>query len=74
MKQKSKFLTFLLSFVPGISHFYLGFFERGLIFLFLFGGVSVGSIFMWSLSNWDGFVPIGLGGGEIGRASCRERV
>ena len=65
MKQKSKFLTFLLSFVPGISHFYLGFFERGLIFLFLFGGVSVGSIFMWSLSNWDGFVPIGLGGGAV---------
>ena len=65
MKRKSKFLTFLLSFIPGISHFYLGLFERGLIFLFLFGGVSLGSSFMWSLTNWNGFVPLGLGGGAV---------
>ncbi|HZK33138.1 MAG TPA: hypothetical protein VFC60_01440 [Tissierellaceae bacterium] len=65
MKRKSKFITFLLSFIPGIAHFYLGLFERGLIFLFLFGGVSLGSIFMWQFTYWNGFVPLGLGGGAV---------
>lgn len=65
MNRKSKFITFLLSFLPGMSHFYLGLFERGLIFLFLFAGVSLGSIFMWQFTYWGGFVPLGLGGGAL---------
>lgn len=65
MREKSKFITFILSFIPGMSHFYLGFFERGLVFLFLFGGVAAGSFFMLALSNWFAWVPIGLGGGAI---------
>lgn len=65
MKEKSKFLTFLLSFIPGMSHFYLGLFERGLIFLFSFGAIGVGSIFMLMFTYWDGFIPLGLGGGAI---------
>lgn len=64
MREKSKFLTFLLSFIPGLSHFYLGIFERGLIYLLLFGGLTIGSIFMYEVS-WDGFAVLGLGGGVI---------
>ncbi|HHX75234.1 MAG TPA: hypothetical protein GX699_10070 [Firmicutes bacterium] len=33
MKRKSKFTVFILSFIPGLSHLYLGFFHRGYIFL-----------------------------------------
>lgn len=44
MRQKSKFITFLLSFIPGLSHFYLGYADRGLIYLIIFGGLGVGTI------------------------------
>lgn len=43
-KNKSKFLAFILSFVPGLAHIYLGLFERGAIYLFLTGGLIFGSI------------------------------
>lgn len=46
MKQKSKFTTFLLSFIPGLSHFYLGYPERGLIYLIIFGAIGLGSFIM----------------------------
>lgn len=36
MREKSKFITFILSFLPGLSHFYLGFPNRGLIFTIVF--------------------------------------
>lgn len=39
MREKSKFITFLLSFIPGLSHFYLGFADRAVIFLMIFFGV-----------------------------------
>lgn len=45
MKKKSKFLTFLLSFVPGLGHIYLGLFQRGLVFLLATAFVIVGGIF-----------------------------
>lgn len=35
---KSKFLTFLFSMVPGLGHFYLGFFFRGLLLMAAFFG------------------------------------
>lgn len=44
MRPKSKFMTFLLSFLPGLSHLYLGYMERGFIYLILFGGLCVGSV------------------------------
>lgn len=40
MKEKGKFTTFLLSFIPGLSHLYLGFGDRAVIFFM----VSLGAI------------------------------
>lgn len=56
MKQKSKFKTFILSFVPGLSHFYLGFADRGTIFLLIFGMICLGSLVLYTISNSDIFV------------------
>lgn len=36
---KSKFLTFLLSFCPGLGHMYLGYMRRGTSFMLMFFGV-----------------------------------
>lgn len=44
MKEKSKFITFILSFIPGLSHFYIGFADRGLIFLMVFLGAIMGAL------------------------------
>lgn len=41
MKRKSKFLTFVLSFVPGLGHIYLGKSKRGGTFLFGFIGACI---------------------------------
>ncbi|MGI6605441.1 MAG: hypothetical protein ACOX2X_00030 [Peptococcia bacterium] len=38
MKKKSKFVTFILSFLPGLSHLYVGYKERAIIFFVLFFG------------------------------------
>jgi hypothetical protein len=40
--KKSKLLTFILSFLPGLSHLYLGFPDRALIFFGVFAGVCMG--------------------------------
>lgn len=42
MKEKSKFITFLLSFLPGLSHFYLGFSDKAVVFLMVFFGTILG--------------------------------
>ena len=42
MREKSGFITFMLSFIPGLSHFYLGLRERALIFMMVFFGAIVG--------------------------------
>ncbi len=65
MRTKSKFITFLLSFIPGLSHFYLGYPDRGAIYLFLFGGVTVGSIGMNILTYSDFFIVTLFGGAGI---------
>lgn len=44
MKNKSKFIAFILSAIPGLAHFYIGLRERALIFFMLFGGLSLGSV------------------------------
>ena len=41
MKKKSKFLTFMLSFVPGLGHIYLGFAARGALFFSAAAGVGI---------------------------------
>lgn len=45
MKKKSKFLTFLLSFIPGLGHMYLGLIQRGLVFFLATGFVVLGGMF-----------------------------
>jgi TM2 domain-containing membrane protein YozV len=44
MNSKSKFVTFILSFIPGLSHLYLGFSKRALIFFALCLGAIFGAI------------------------------
>lgn len=61
MKRKSKFMTFLLSFIPGLSHFYLGYADRGLIYLIIFGALCIGSIGLAVISYTDQFLVILLG-------------
>ena len=65
MKQKSKFLTFILSFIPGLSHFYLGYPDRGLIYLILFGAIVIGSFGLGFLTSGGVFAVLLLGGGSI---------
>lgn len=45
MKKKSKFLTFLLSTVPGLGHMYLGMTQRGLVFFLATAFVVMGGFF-----------------------------
>ncbi|NLY86281.1 MAG: hypothetical protein GX077_08025 [Tissierellia bacterium] len=58
MRQKSKFITFLLSFVPGLSHFYLGFVDRGFIYLLVFGMLCAGSIGLAIITNAEEFLML----------------
>jgi hypothetical protein len=50
---KSKFITFILSFIPGLSHFYLGVKDRAVIFLVLFFGAIFGTVGMVALTHID---------------------
>ncbi len=45
MKKKSKLITFLLSFVPGLGHIYLGLLQRGIVFLLATAFVLIGGFF-----------------------------
>lgn len=65
MKKKSKFITFILSFLPGLSHFYLGYADRGLIYLIIFGGLGVGSIGLTVLSGVEAFMALFIIGASI---------
>lgn len=63
MKNKSKFLTFILSFIPGLSHFYLGVFERGAIYLFISAGLIFGPIILQQMFYFgDGPFLLALAG------------
>jgi hypothetical protein len=50
MKKKSKFLVFILSPLPGLSHLYLGWTRRALVFFGVFVGLCVGAITMGNIS------------------------
>lgn len=62
MRQKSKFITFILSFLPGLSHFYLGYADRGLIYLIVLGMLGAGSIGLSIILGSEGPVIIGFAG------------
>ncbi len=55
MKEKSKFITFLLSFLPGLSHFYLGFSDRAVIFLMVFFMAILGVTGLAFITSSEGF-------------------
>lgn len=56
MVKKSKFVTFILSFVPGLGHFYLGLMERGLTFILGFFGWIACVSFLAGFSHWGEFM------------------
>lgn len=58
MKEKSKFVSFLLSFVPGLSHLYLGFSDRGAIFLVVFFALVFGVSGLTVLTHDEAFIAI----------------
>lgn len=58
MNRKSKFVTFILSFIPGLSHLYLGFTKRALVFFALFLGAAFGTIGLSSIAGGGLFVII----------------
>ena len=49
VNKKSKFIAFILSAVPGLSHLYLGVTDRALTFFILFMGVCAGGVGITSL-------------------------
>jgi hypothetical protein len=56
-KQKSVFLTFILSAFPGVGHYYLGLMNRGLQFmLFFIGGIVIGSFL--DMPELAAFLPV----------------
>ncbi len=55
MKEKSKFMTFLLSFLPGLSHLYLGFSDRGIVFLMVFIMAILGVSGLVVVTSSEGF-------------------
>ncbi|GFN36963.1 hypothetical protein [Tepidimicrobium xylanilyticum] len=58
MKEKSKFITFLLSFIPGLSHLYLGFVDRAVIFLMVFFGTIGITLGLAYITYSDAFLAI----------------
>lgn len=54
---KTKFFTFVLSFIPGVGHLYLGLLTRGLHFMLLFfGGVFI--VFLTEMEELIILMPI----------------
>ncbi|NLM21497.1 MAG: hypothetical protein GX207_07095 [Peptococcaceae bacterium] len=58
MKKKSKFLTFILSFVPGLGHIYLGLIQRGLLFLIATALAILSAFFIELLGVFYGPLPL----------------
>jgi hypothetical protein len=56
MRDKSKFVAFVLSVVPGLAHFYMGLKERGLIFFILLVVGVIGGIGLSILSGGEFFL------------------
>jgi len=60
MNDKSKFTTFILSFIPGLSHLYLGFPQRALIFFSLLFGAIFGTAALSALAGSGLFAILGF--------------
>lgn len=58
MRRKSKFIAFILSGIPGLSHLYVGLKEKALILFMIFLGLSVGSLGLIGLTNNDVFAVL----------------
>lgn len=56
MKKKSKFVIFILSFLPGLSHLYIGARERATIFFLFFFGAIFGMVGFSAVINNDRFI------------------
>ncbi len=57
-KKPSKFVTFILSFIPGVGHLYLGAMSRGLQFMLLFFGALFLTDFLGFSSYFYFWLPI----------------
>ena len=58
MREKSKFIAFILSIIPGLSHLYIGLKERAIIFFIMFAGLSIGSIGLAGMTRIGEFLII----------------
>lgn len=58
MRDKSKFIAFLLSAIPGLAHFYIGLKERALIFFILLVVGLTGGIGLSILTYEEGFLVL----------------
>lgn len=58
MRDKSKFIAFMLSAIPGLAHLYIGLKERALIFFMMFCGVLLGSVGLIGLTGGGDFIAI----------------
>ena len=58
MREKSKFIAFILSIIPGLSHLYIGLKERAVIFFIMFIGLVVGTIGLMALTYRNGLIAI----------------
>lgn len=58
MRDKSKFIAFILSIIPGLSHLYIGLKERAIIFFIMFVGLIGGSLGLEVLTYSGVFIII----------------
>jgi len=61
--KKSKFLTFILSFLPGTGHMYLGLINKGISIMIMFFGaiiLSMISTFILGIYWLEGFLPFAI--------------
>lgn len=65
MRDKSKFIAFVLSFIPGLAHLYIRLKERALIFFIMFAGLFAGSIGLSVISYQGRFLILILIGYPI---------
>lgn len=60
MRDKSKFIAFILSGIPGLAHLYIGMKERALIFFMIISAILFGSAGLAALSGQEEFLIIFL--------------
>jgi len=58
MRDKSKFIAFMLSVIPGLSHFYIGLKERAIIFFMVTLGALLGCVGLAGLTSSEGFIVL----------------